>query len=68
MVLLVRMLRRMMFSSGSSSSRTRGFSGCLVTSTSIRSRTCARMVGLSTVWEVTGLDSQGMLRLVLSSP
>lgn len=59
LVLLVRMLRRMMFSSGSSSSRTRGFSGCLVTSTSIRSRTCGGTGGLSAVWEATGLDSAG---------
>lgn len=59
LVLLVRMLRRMMFSSGSSSSRTRGFSGCLVTSTSIRSRTCGGTGGLSAVWEATGLDGVG---------
>lgn len=39
---LLRMLCWIMFSSGSSSSRIRGCSGCLVTSTSIRSSTCGQ--------------------------
>lgn len=42
---LLRMLRWMMLSSGSSSSRIRGCSGCLVTSTSIRSSTCGQKTG-----------------------
>lgn len=42
---LLRMLCWIMLSSGSSSSRTRGCSGCLVTSTSIRSSTCGQRTG-----------------------